>query len=331
MTPQQQQALRRSGYSPAHIAQTQQWLAQPQHQLLCVDDPLYPPMLREIPAPPAVLFGNGDTNQLLQPSIAIVGSRHGTAVGLRHARDFAAHLSALGYVVVSGMAIGVDGSAHHGALSTGTTVAVLGCGIDIIYPKCHTTLYQRIAEKGCIISEFPLGTPPLPWRFPKRNRIITGMCVAVIIVEAAVKSGSLTSARAALEQNRDVFVLPGSIDNVYAQGCNQLIRDGAVLVESPAEVHEFIAPIVRTHALLLNATIAAPLTIPKQIPKPIPKPIPKQPATPCAVLSAIGDAPISFAELLQHTGYEVIALQEKLFELEVSGVIQTTARGIQRR
>lgn len=223
-----------------------EWLeAKNARHILCIDSPLYPPMLRTINDPPPILFVAGDPACLSQPQLAMVGSRNPTAGGCEHAQAFAADLSQAGLVITSGLALGIDAAAHHGALATkGKTVAVTGNGLDSIYPARNKSLAGEIARHGAIISEFPPGTPPLAANFPRRNRIISGLSVGTLVIEAAIRSGSLITARLAAEQGREVFALPGSIHNPMAKGCHRLIRDGATLVETSADIIEELASLL---------------------------------------------------------------------------------------
>lgn len=201
------------------------------------DDERFPALLAEISEPPPLLFCRGDIAALLPPQIAIVGSRNASPAGLATARAFAADLAAAGFVITSGMALGIDAMAHEGALAAGgRTVAVLGCGADQIYPRRHARLAADIRAQGCIVSEFLPGTPPLAPHFPLRNRIISGLSLGVLVVEAAPDSGSLITARFAAEQGREVFAIPGSIHSPLARGCHQLIREGATLIETSAQL-----------------------------------------------------------------------------------------------
>ena len=201
------------------------------------DDERFPALLAEISEPPPLLFCRGDITALLPPQIAIVGSRNASPAGLATARAFAADLAAAGFVITSGMALGIDAMAHEGALAAGgRTVAVLGCGADQIYPRRHARLAADIRAQGCIVSEFLPGTPPLAPHFPLRNRIISGLSLGVLVVEAAPDSGSLITARFAAEQGREVFAIPGSIHSPLARGCHQLIREGATLIETSAQL-----------------------------------------------------------------------------------------------
>jgi DNA processing protein len=227
-------------------------------------DDAYPPLLAETRDAPPLLFTCGDAALLARPQIAIVGSRNASPAGLANARRFAAELAAAGFVITSGMALGIDAMAHEGALAAGGhTVAVLGCGADVIYPRRHAALAARIRAQGCVVSEYLPGTPPLAALFPQRNRIISGLSLGVLVVEATPDSGSLITARFAAEQGREVFAIPGSIHAPTAQGCHQLIREGATLVERSCELVEalmhFAAP-VRQHALPL--TERAPPVLP---------------------------------------------------------------------
>lgn len=203
------------------------------------DSPSYPPLLKEIHAAPFVLFVKGDLEVLSQTQMALVGSRKPSPQGKENANHFAYALAQAGLVVTSGLALGIDAASHEGALAaSGKTIAVLGNGLDQIYPHAHKKLAGQIADHGALVSEFPIGTPPLPTHFPRRNRIISGLSKGVLVVEAAIKSGSLVTANYALEQGREIFALPGSIHNPMAKGCNHLIRQGAKCVESVQHILE---------------------------------------------------------------------------------------------
>lgn len=219
------------------------WLARPGHALITRNDPNYPAALAEIAQPPPWLFAAGDPDLLNAPGFAIVGSRNASPGGIAHARDFAAEMARSGFAVVSGLAAGIDTAAHEGALAAeGMTVAVCGTGLDRVYPARNRDLARRIAERGLLLSEFTLGTEPKAGNFPRRNRIIAGLAAGTLVVEATRTSGSLITARLALEAGREVFALPGSVDNPLARGCHRLIREGAKLVESAADILEEIAP-----------------------------------------------------------------------------------------
>lgn len=216
-----------------------EWLAQDQNHLLTWHDPAYPPALREIDQPPALLFVKGDCSLLSGLQIAMVGSRNPSRSGEKTALEFAEALAAYGWIITSGLALGIDAASHQGALQAqGKTIAVAGTGLDRVYPASHRPLALKIAETGALVSEFPPGAPARSDHFPRRNRIISGLCQGLLVVEAAKQSGSLITARMALEQNREVFAIPGSIHNPLARGCNALIRQGAKLVETVADVLE---------------------------------------------------------------------------------------------
>jgi DNA processing protein len=212
------------------------WLAQPNHHLLTLTSPGYPKTLLDLADPPLVLFVVGNPALLNGDALAIVGARRATAAGKATARAFAEALAQAGVTVVSGLAQGIDAAAHEGAIAR--TVAVIGTGADRVYPAAHRQLAQRIAQHGAIVSEFPLGTPALPHHFPRRNRLIAALARGTLVVEAAVNSGSLITARLAAELGRDVFAIPGSIHNPLAKGCHRLIRDGAKLVECVEDILE---------------------------------------------------------------------------------------------
>ncbi|MCK5382549.1 MAG: DNA-processing protein DprA [Gammaproteobacteria bacterium] len=221
----------------AAIAQDLEWHEKPGNRIMCCRDPDYPALLLQIPAPPPLLYVHGDTAILGEPQLAMVGSRNPTGPGRQTAIDFARHLSAAGLVITSGLALGIDAASHQGALDAGgSTIAVMGTGLDRVYPARHRDLARRIAEQGALVSEFPVGTPPLAENFPRRNRIISGLSMGTLVVEAALRSGSLISARNAGEQGREVFAIPGSIHNPLARGCHHLIRQGAKLVETAQDV-----------------------------------------------------------------------------------------------
>ncbi|WP_085317926.1 DNA-processing protein DprA [Derxia lacustris] len=227
----------------ALIERTLDWAEQPDRHLLTLADADYPQQLLTIADPPPLLWAIGNLALLAQPTIGIVGSRNATAQGIENARGFAANLAGAGLVVVSGLALGIDAAAHEGALETGTTIAVIGTGADIVYPARNRALAHRIAAGGLILSEQPLGTGVHKASFPRRNRIISGLSLGVLVVEAAAGSGSLITARQAAEQGREVFALPGSIHSALSKGCHQLIRDGAKLVDESRHILDELLPI----------------------------------------------------------------------------------------
>lgn len=289
----------------ALVAGTQAWLAQPGHHLLTFHDPLYPAALAEIPDPPLLLYVAGRIEMLARPLVAVVGSRNASVQGRLDAESFSAGLSDAGLCVVSGLALGIDTAAHEGALrGPGSTIAVVGTGLDRVYPARNRALAHRIAEHGCIVSEYALGTPPLAANFPRRNRVISGLAAGVLVIEAAAQSGSLITAQMAAEQGREVFALPGSIHSALAKGCHRLIRDGAQLVETVDEV--------------LLAMRVSPLASLTQIKENASK-------TPCeadaGLLDALGHEPVALDELLLRLGGDTSELGSRLLDLELAGMI----------
>ncbi len=212
------------------------WLEKENHYLVTILDEAYPNLLREISSPPLLLFVEGDAQLLKKSQLAIVGSRNPTPMGYKTAKEFSSFLAGEGFVITSGLAMGIDAASHEGALIHGQTIAVMGTGPDQIYPKRNKKLAEKIIEQGALVSEFPLGTEPSRFNFPRRNRIISGLSLGVLVVEAALKSGSLITAKFALEQNREVFAIPGSIHNPLSKGCHNLIKSGAKLVENGEDI-----------------------------------------------------------------------------------------------
>ncbi|KAA2284635.1 DNA-processing protein DprA [Arenimonas fontis] len=306
-------ALRRP--DPARLAADLAWLSRPGHRLLGWQDPDYPPLLRRSPAPPAMLFLAGDACLPWHAQIALVGSRRPSAGGRARARRFAEALAAAGWVVTSGMAEGVDAAAHEGALACGRTLAVVGTGPDLAYPAKHAGLMARIAEFGAVVSEHPPGTPALASHFPSRNRIIAGLSLGTVVVEAALRSGALITARLAGEAGREVFALPGSPDNPLARGCHRLIREGATLVESPEEVVAGLAPLAQALAQQLRGRLEASAAVPATPPAVQP------PADPDhkKLWSALGHDPTGLDELAERTGLTVAALSSMLLLMELDG------------
>ena len=236
------------------ITPTLDWLKKDNAHIVTLADSEYPQKLLEISNPPAVLYAIGHLRWLNHPSIAMVGSRSATPQGEKNAEEFAASLCQAGLCIVSGMALGIDGAAHRGALkakngqANGATIAVVGTGLDIVYPARHRDLAHKIAERGLIISEFPLGTPSKAQNFPRRNRLISGLSLGCLVVEANIDSGSLITARLATEQGREVFAIPGSIHSPVAKGCHQLIKQGAKLVENTQDILEEIKNLLPAHS-----------------------------------------------------------------------------------
>lgn len=251
-------ALRRP--DPDLLDSDLEWLSTPGHHLLTWGSELYPPLLRDTPSPPAALFACGDPEILWQPQIAVIGSRNPTAGGIDNGRDFSGELSRRGLTITSGLAAGIDSVAHAAALDAGnSTVAVMGTGLDRVYPPSSKNLALRIRDHGVLVSEFPPGTGAKRSHFPSRNRIISGLSLGVLVIEAGLRSGTLITARMAGGQGRDVFALPGSIHNPMAKGCHRLIRDGARLVETADEIMQELAPMAGKLASDLEQQINSPL------------------------------------------------------------------------
>jgi DNA processing protein len=233
----------------AAIERDLRWADQDNHSILCVHDELYPVQLKSLHQPPYLLFVAGDVDYLHQPQLAMVGSRTPTATGRRTATEFAQYLSQSGFTITSGLARGIDTACHQGALQgLAGSVAVVANGLDKVYPACNTKLAQHIVTQGCVVSESPLGTAPHKGLFPKRNRIISGLSLGTLVVEAAKGSGSLITAKHALQQGREVFAIPGSIHNPLSRGCHSLIRQGAKLVETAQDIIEELLPLVNVSA-----------------------------------------------------------------------------------
>ncbi|HEX7813972.1 DNA-processing protein DprA [Dyella sp.] len=298
------------------------WLDMPGHRLLRCDEADFPPLLGHIDRPPAALFVDGDASLLLRPQVAVVGSRAADGVGRALAADFALALADAGFVVTSGMADGIDGAAHRAVLDAGhPTIAVVGTGADRVYPAKHARLARRIAGEGALLSEFPLGTGARSSHFPQRNRILSGLSVGTVVVEADLKSGSLITARLAADQGREVFAVPGSVHNPRARGCNKLIRDGARLVEDAGEVVDVLAPLARAMGLELRERLR--LAEPAQgSTGPVSTrfdPLQER------LLEALGHVPVSLDELAERTGLEAGQVASGLLLLELDGAIESLA------
>lgn len=293
------------------VDQDLKWLEQPDNHALPLTDPHYPSQLLEIADPPPVLFVKGHPELLFDPQIAIVGSRNPSNMGIKLAEEFARALAEVGYVITSGMALGIDAASHHGALiANGKTIAVAGTGLDRVYPACHKQLATEIVEHGALVSEFPPGTLAKAGHFPRRNRIISGLCQGLLVVEAAQQSGSLITARMALEQNREVFAIPGSIHNPLARGCNALIRQGAKLVETVEDIFEELGQYNQRYKGV-EAEISQPtLDLEQQ-----------------NLLKLIPFSPITVDTLVQETGWPVEAVSSILLVLELQGYIAAAAGG----
>ncbi len=296
------------------ITNAQAWLAEPGHDLLVLGDADYPAQLLATADPPLLLWLQGRRELLATPSLAIVGSRNPTAQGGDNARAFARALAQAGYTIVSGLALGVDAAAHEGALDAGgATIAVVGTGLDQVYPRRNAGLAARLlAAGGLIVSEYSLGMPVMQANFPKRNRIIAGLSRGCLVVEAAVQSGSLITARLAAEAGREVFAIPGSIHSPQARGCHALIRQGAKLVESAEDVLEELPPLGIPAA-------AAPEAI-------------ETPHEQQALLDAMGFDPVSLDALMARSGWPAAELSGLLLELELDGhVARLAGQLFQRR
>ncbi len=295
------------------------WLEAPGRHLLQPGGDDYPPLLAELPDAP-LLFVHGAPALLAEPQLAMVGSRNPSRPGEETARDFARHLSRSGLVITSGLALGVDAAAHRGALDAGgQTIAVMGTGPDRIYPAANRELAHAIVDgAGALVSEFPPGTAPKAGHFPRRNRIISGLSLGVLVVEAALKSGSLITARLAMEQGREVFAIPGSIHNPLARGCHRLLRDGAKLVESGADVIEELAPQLR--ALLAYETAEDPPEGPP----------PALDSEYLQLLEAMGYESASIDTLVERSGLTAEAVSSMLLLLELQGLVASVPGGYQR-
>lgn len=314
-------ALRRP--DEARIAADLDWLAAPNHHLVTWTDADYPPLLREIGAAPAALFVAGDPTLLWLPQIALVGARSATAGGIANARQFARSLAGSGFAITSGLADGIDGAAHAGALDAGgATIAVMGTGPDLVYPRKHRDLAARIAERGALVTEFSPGVEAQAAFFPRRNRIISGLALGTLVVEAGVRSGSLITARLAGEQGREVFALPGSIHNPLARGCHLLIRQGAKLVETADEVAAELAPLAAVLGESLRERLAAPNA--PVAAEPVPA---TRDADYRRVLDALGYDPVSLDELAQRCALSIGALSSMLLVLELDGEVVSVGGG----
>lgn len=301
-----------AGLPPA-LAALGTWLdAAAQRDWVALGDARYPRALLQTADPPLLLYTQGDTDLLNSPCLAIVGSRNPTPQGAENARAFAEHLGHAGLTIVSGMALGIDGAAHSGALAAGArTIAVVGTGLDRVYPRAHRELAHRIAERGLIVSEFNLGTEPLAANFPQRNRIIAGLSLGTLVVEAALESGSLITARHAVEAGREVFAIPGSIHSPQSRGCHALIKQGAKLVDEARDVLEEL----RWLPLEPAATPAAAATA----------------AAPDELLSAMGYEPTGMDRLQARTGWPTAQLSARLLELELAGQVSRLPGGLYQR
>ena len=291
------------------------WAEEPNHHILTLASPDYPAQLAEISSPPLVLFVIGDKTLLSQPQLAIVGSRVPSQQGIVNAGAFTQAIAEAGWVITSGMADGIDGVCHRMALGLGKpTIAVLGTGVDIAYPRLHTELAREIGAKGALISEFALGTPPRAEHFPRRNRIISGLSAGVLVVEATQKSGSLITARFAAEQGREVFAIPGSIHNPKARGCHILLKDGAALVETAEDITRELTQWKRPISSTFHPQIPPPrLDNDQQV-----------------LVNTLGDAVTSLDLLVARSGYSVASVMATMTRLELTGIVERTPGGYVR-
>lgn len=315
------------GEPPGHaarVAATLAWLAErPTRRLLTLGDPDYPDLLLQTADPPLLLYLDGRAELLRTDAVAIVGSRRPTPQGLDNARRLARQLGEHGWTVVSGLAAGIDGAAHAGALEASAgTVAVVGTGLDVVYPHAHRALAARIAREGLLVSEFPLGMAPMPDNFPQRNRIIAGLSRGTLVVEAALRSGSLITARQATEAGREVFAVPGSIHSQQARGCHALLRDGAKLVESVDDILDELGGPARgamaCGRLDGGAALSPDLAEPDDDDED-------------DVLRALGHDPVSLDALIARCGWPAPQLNVRLMELELAGRVARLPGGLFQR
>jgi DNA processing protein len=301
-----------AGARPELVDATLRWLDNPRHHLVTLGDDHYPKALLEIHDPPTILFAVGNLERLRAPAVAIVGSRNATRQGELDAGSFAKSLSDNGFCIVSGLALGIDAAAHRGGMAgASSSIAVVGTGLDRVYPAANRDLAHTLAEEGALLSEFPLGSAPLAANFPRRNRLISGLSKGVIVVEAALKSGSLTTARLALEQGREVFSVPGSIHSPLAKGCHWLIKQGAKLVESANDVIDE-----------LQGTRSG--NGPEHFPR-----ARIEEADP--LLEAMGHAPATADAMSLRTGRSADVVAAELMRLELEGLVERLPGGLFRR
>jgi DNA processing protein len=294
-------------------AKTRAWLADPAHAIIAWDDPDYPRALLQIGHAPLALYYVGRRDLLNRPALAIVGSRNATAQGALNSRAFALALSQAGLTIVSGLAVGVDAAAHEGALGgTASTLAVVGTGLDRVYPARNRDLAHRIAAQGGLLSEFPPGTPPREWNFPRRNRLISGLARGVLVVEAAMSSGSLITARYAGDQGKEVFAIPGSIHSPLSKGCHRLIREGAKLVETAQDILEELG--MGAASAHVESRAALPVT-----------------AGDATLLAALGSDTADVDTLVARTGMPPDIVLGALTRLELDGQVATTPGGMWQR
>jgi len=296
------------------VARALDWAGAPGHDVVTLADEHYPRALLETPDPPPVLYALGRTELLQHPSLAIVGSRNATAQGEHNAESFAKALSNAGLSIVSGLAIGIDAAAHRGGLAgASSTIAVLGTGIDVVYPKRNAELVAAIAERGLLISEFPLGTAPLAHNFPRRNRLISGLAQGCLVVEAALASGSLITARSAADQGREVFAIPGSIHSPLSKGCHALIKSGGKLVESAEDVLAELTGFRRSHYASTVESGASGAEVA------------------AGLLAHMGHDPVDVDSLCARAGMSAEQVSSELLRLELDGRVTALPGGLFQR
>jgi DNA processing protein len=294
------------------VTRALEWSAAPRHAIVTLADDLYPRALLETADPPALLYTIGRTELLRAPALAIVGSRNATAQGERNAENFAKVLSEAGLTIVSGLAVGIDAAAHRGGLAgPGSTIAVLGTGIDVLYPRRNAELAAQIASRGLVVSEFALGTAPLAHNFPRRNRLISGFAQGCLVVEAALASGSLITARAAVDQGREVFAVPGSIHSPLSKGCHALIKSGAKLVESADDVLAELSGFRPSNFASATA--------------------PRAQAAEGGLLQHMGHDPVDVDSLCSRAGLSAEQVSSELLRLELDGRITSLPGGLYQR
>jgi DNA processing protein len=306
-------ALLRSEETAAAVQHALRWAEAPGHAVVTLADAGYPRLLLEIADPPPLLYAVGRLELLSCPALAIVGSRNATAQGMRNAEQFAQAFSAAGLTIISGLALGIDAAAHAGGLAgEGSTIAVLGTGVDVAYPRQNAALASHIAEKGLLLSEFALGTAGAAHHFPRRNRLISGLAQGCLVVEAAIASGSLITARAAAEQGREVFAIPGSIHSPLSKGCHALIKQGAKLVESAEDVLAELTSFRRTG--FANTRAAVPM------------PVAEDP-----LLAHMGFDPVDVDSLCMRSGLTAERVSAELLRLELGGRVAALPGGMYQR
>jgi len=292
------------------------WLEQDNRHIVTIQDPRYPELLKQIADPPGLIFVQGDVDLLSQWQLAIVGSRNPSASGVDASYEFARYLAQGGISITSGLAIGIDAAAHKGALSAGgKTIAVVGTGLDRVYPAKHRELAHEIADSGAIISEFALGTPPKAENFPRRNRLISGLSLGTLVIEAAIRSGSLITARMAMEQGREVFAIPGSIHNPLARGCHKLIREGAKLVETATDILEELGALAGVQQPIIENTRQA-VSEPQELDKDYQ-----------CLLENLGYDPIQIDVLIERCGLTADVVSSMLLLLELQGQVESLPGG----